>query len=53
MLSAWSDNFRTVGKLKWLVVCLPLLLADPENEAELFAHKSIVPTDRVVSFTKK
>lgn len=53
MLSAWSDNFRTVGKLKWFAVCIPMLLAGPGNVDESCVHKCIVSTDRAVPFTRK
>lgn len=39
MHSACSDNFRTVGKLKWFAVYIPMLLAGPGNVALRFAHK--------------
>lgn len=39
MFSAWSDNFRTVVKLKWFAVYIPMLLAGPGNGAEQFARK--------------
>lgn len=39
MFSAWSDNFRTGGKLKWFAECISMLLAGPGNVAEQFAHK--------------
>lgn len=53
MLSAWSDNFRTVGKLKWFAVYIPTVLAGPGNVAKSFARKCIVSSDRAVSFTRK
>lgn len=39
MLSVWSDNFGTVGKLKWFAVYIPMSLAGAANVVERSASQ--------------